>query len=132
MAEVDRPIDETWRDVLTRSAPTTASLRMLHGFLNLVEPKGVVAGTLYLEVPNELTAACSKQRIRVPLLDARSATLPTRGHRTSRRRQPRASSRTTQQPAIRRRSSPANEVETPATPQSVFETPRPSAAATPG
>lgn len=44
----------------------------LQGFLNLVEPKGVLAGTLYLEVPNELTRGMLDQRIRVPLLNALS------------------------------------------------------------
>jgi len=35
-----------------------------------VEPKGVMAGTLYLEVPNELTRGMLEQRIRLPLLSA--------------------------------------------------------------
>jgi len=36
----------------------------------LVEPKGVMAGTLYLEVPNDLTRGMLEQRIRLPLLNA--------------------------------------------------------------
>src|SRR5690606_29245884 len=42
----------------------------LEGFLALVEPKGVMAGTLYLEVPNDLTRGMLEQRIRLPLLGA--------------------------------------------------------------
>jgi len=42
----------------------------LLGFISLVEPKGVMAGTLYLEVPNELTRGMLEQRIRLPLLNA--------------------------------------------------------------
>ena len=45
----------------------------LHGFLSLVEPRGVMAGTLYLEVPNDLTRGMLEQRIRLPLLNAISA-----------------------------------------------------------
>jgi chromosomal replication initiator protein len=43
---------------------------MLQGFLNLVEPKGIAAGTFYLEVPNDFTASMLNQRMRVPLLQA--------------------------------------------------------------
>ncbi|WP_370296801.1 chromosomal replication initiator protein DnaA [Agromyces sp. LHK192] len=43
---------------------------MLQGFLNLVEPKGIAAGTFYLEVPNDFTASMLNQRMRVPLLKA--------------------------------------------------------------
>ncbi|AGW40285.1 chromosome replication initiator DnaA [Leifsonia xyli subsp. cynodontis DSM 46306] len=42
----------------------------LHGFLSLVEPKGIMAGTFYLEVPNEFTRGMIEQRSRVPLLNA--------------------------------------------------------------
>ena len=33
-------------------------------------PKGILGGTLYLEVPNDLTRGMLEQRIRVPLLNA--------------------------------------------------------------
>ncbi|GGI45450.1 hypothetical protein GCM10010932_09700 [Agromyces flavus] len=45
---------------------------MLQGFLNLVEPKGIAAGTFYLEVPNDFTASMLNQRMRVSLLSAMS------------------------------------------------------------
>ncbi|MGI9824967.1 chromosomal replication initiator protein DnaA [Agromyces sp. Marseille-Q5079] len=46
---------------------------MLQGFLNLVEPKGIAAGTFYLEVPNDFTGSMLNQRMRVSLLSAMSA-----------------------------------------------------------
>lgn len=45
----------------------------LEGFLSLVEPKGIMAGTLYLEVPNDLTRGMLEQRVRLPLLNAIAA-----------------------------------------------------------
>ena len=41
----------------------------LMGFLTLVEPKGVLADTLYLEVPNDLTRGMLEQRVRTDILD---------------------------------------------------------------
>jgi len=64
---------ELWESV---KAVLTADERItpqLHGFINLVEPRGVMAGTLYLEVPNELTRGMLEQRIRLPLLSALTA-----------------------------------------------------------
>jgi len=49
----------------------------LRGFINLVEPKGIMAGTMYLEVPNDLTRGMLEQRIRVPLLNAIASLDPT-------------------------------------------------------
>ncbi|WP_166876725.1 MULTISPECIES: chromosomal replication initiator protein DnaA [unclassified Salinibacterium] len=59
-----------WRSVLARLGTDDRITPQLHGFINLVEPKGVLSGTLYLEVPNELTRGMLEQRIRVPLLNA--------------------------------------------------------------
>ena len=42
----------------------------LHGFMNLVEPKGIMAGVIYLEVPNDFTRAMIEQRARMPLTEA--------------------------------------------------------------
>ena len=42
----------------------------LHGFISLVEPKGVMAGVLYLEVPNDFSRSMLEQRGRVPLSEA--------------------------------------------------------------
>lgn len=70
--EIESP-HELWASV---KAVLTADERItpqLHGFINLVEPRGVMAGTLYLEVPNELTRGMLEQRIRLPLLSALTA-----------------------------------------------------------
>ncbi|WP_350348354.1 chromosomal replication initiator protein DnaA [Agromyces sp. G08B096] len=69
----EQPISETWATVLDRLAGDEAITPMLQGFLNLVEPKGIAAGTFYLEVPNDFTASMLNQRMRVPLLHAMGA-----------------------------------------------------------
>jgi chromosomal replication initiator protein len=61
---------QLWQAVLERLTSDDRITPQLMGFVNLVEPKGVMAGTLYLEVPNELTRGMLEQRIRVPLLNA--------------------------------------------------------------
>ncbi|WP_353826926.1 chromosomal replication initiator protein DnaA [Agromyces sp. SYSU T0242] len=69
----EQPITETWATVLERLTDDEAITPMLQGFLNLVEPKGIAAGTFYLEVPNDFTASMLNQRMRVSLLSAMSA-----------------------------------------------------------
>ena len=67
------PIDPTqgiWQSVLEQLTNDDRITPQLHGFISLVEPRGVMAGTLYLEVPNELTRGMLEQRIRLPLLNA--------------------------------------------------------------
>jgi len=59
-----------WDSVLTTLRGDERITPQLEGFLTLVEPKGVMAGTLYLEVPNDLTRRMLEQRIRLPLLSA--------------------------------------------------------------
>ncbi len=59
-----------WRAILDRLHTDERITPQLEGFLSLVEPKGVMAGTLYLEVPNDLTRGILEQRIRLPLLNA--------------------------------------------------------------
>jgi len=70
MAEVADTTGEIWNAVLSQLTTDARITPQLHGFISLVEPKGVMAGTLYLEVPNELTRGMLEQRIRVPLLNA--------------------------------------------------------------
>ena len=67
------PTHDLWNSVLSTLMTDDRITPQLHGFLNLVEPKGVMAGTLYLEVPNDLTRGMLEQRIRLPLLNAISA-----------------------------------------------------------
>ncbi|QTX06057.1 chromosomal replication initiator protein DnaA [Agromyces archimandritae] len=69
----EQPISETWAGVLARLSEDTAVTPMLQGFLNLVEPKGIAGGTFYLEVPNDFTASMLNQRMRVPLISAMQA-----------------------------------------------------------
>src|SRR5690606_14447064 len=70
MTETADPTKELWTAVLARLASDERITPQLHGFINLVEPKGVLGETIYLEVPNELTRGMLEQRIRVPLLEA--------------------------------------------------------------
>src|SRR3954469_11675428 len=70
---MDDPVDPTqviWNAVLSQLTVDERITPQLHGFISLVEPRGVMAGTLYLEVPNELTRGMLEQRIRLPLLNA--------------------------------------------------------------
>ncbi len=70
MAEITDPTQDIWRSVLSSLRNDERITPQLQGFLSLVEPKGVMAGTLYLEVPNDLTRGMLEQRIRLPLLNA--------------------------------------------------------------
>jgi len=73
MAEATNAAAGIWSDVLSRLLSDQRITPQLHGFINLVEPKGVLSGTFYLEVPNDLTRGMLEQRIRVPLLEALAA-----------------------------------------------------------
>jgi len=64
------PVEDLWASVLRVLQDDARITPQLHGFLNLVVPKGVLAGTLYLEVPNDLTRGMLEQRIRVPITEA--------------------------------------------------------------
>jgi len=119
MAAEEQPIADTWRAVLTSLESDDTITPMLYGFLNLVEPKGIAAGTFYLEVPNEFTASMLNQRMRVPLLTAMGqlsdATAVSTFYVVVNPELEQESVRPVQESAKSR------DVETPATPQSVFE-----------
>jgi len=70
MADVTDSTQDIWNSVLGTLRQDDRITPQLQGFLSLVEPKGVMAGTLYLEVPNDLTRGMLEQRIRLPLLNA--------------------------------------------------------------
>ena len=70
MSDQPDSVQEIWTSVLSRLTADDRITPQLLGFISLVEPKGVMAGTLYLEVPNELTRGMLEQRIRLPLLNA--------------------------------------------------------------
>ena len=70
MTDPENDVLDFWHN--TKSYLTTDSriTPQLWGFLDLVEPRGVMGGVLYLEVPNELTRGMLEQRVRLPLLAA--------------------------------------------------------------
>ena len=70
MAETETDIVELWRGVMSHLTTDSRITPQLWGFLDPVEPRGVMAGVLYLEVPNELTRGMLEQRVRLPLLSA--------------------------------------------------------------
>ncbi|WP_179561108.1 chromosomal replication initiator protein DnaA [Microbacterium sp. AK009] len=72
MAEQDAPDVPFWPAVMEILASDERVTPQLHGFLNLAVPQGVIGGTLYLDVPNDLTAAQVNKRMRAPLLEALS------------------------------------------------------------
>src|SRR6478735_10681093 len=119
----EQPISDTWATVLDRLSHDDAITPMLQGFLGLVEPKGIAAGTFYLEVPNDFTASMLNQRMRVALLAA-LATLPTEVTNFYVVVNPELEQENLR-PDISAPMEQPNEVETPATPQSVFETTQP-------
>jgi chromosomal replication initiator protein len=59
-----------WAAVLEQLMADDRVTPQLQGFLNLVVPSGVYAGVLYLDVPNDLTAAQINKRLRLPLMEA--------------------------------------------------------------
>ena len=70
MVDNPRDVHVIWKAVMRALRSDERITPQLHGFLSLVEPRGVMAGTLYLEVPNDLTRGMLEQRIRLPLLNA--------------------------------------------------------------
>lgn len=59
-----------WSAVLDQLLTDDRVTPQLHGFLNLAVPQGVMGGTLYLDVPNDLTAAQFNKRMRASILEA--------------------------------------------------------------
>lgn len=70
MTDIADPTSQLWSAVMAQLATDDRITPQLHGFINLVEPKGVLSDTIYLEVPNDLTRGMIEQRIRIPLLEA--------------------------------------------------------------
>ncbi|MCU1570270.1 MAG: chromosomal replication initiator protein DnaA [Naasia sp.] len=61
---------EIWQSVVSALNDDERITPQMRGFVSLVEPKGVMAGTMYLEVPNDFTRGMLEQRMRIPLLSA--------------------------------------------------------------
>ena len=74
MSEIESDVTDIWRGVKSHLTTDNRITPQLWGFLDLVEPRGVMAGVLYLEVPNELTRGMLEQRVRLPLLTALEST----------------------------------------------------------
>ena len=70
MADPESDVLDFWHNVKSHLTTDSRITPQLWGFLDLVEPRGVMAGVLYLEVPNELTRGMLEQRVRLPLLAA--------------------------------------------------------------
>jgi len=70
MSDTEDSIDELWVAILSHLATDNRITPQLRGFLDLVTPRGILQGTLYLDVPNELTRGILDQRVRIPLMSA--------------------------------------------------------------
>jgi len=74
VSEPETQVTDLWQGVKSHLTTDARITPQLWGFLDLVEPRGVMAGVLYLEVPNELTRGMLEQRVRLPLLEALEST----------------------------------------------------------
>jgi chromosomal replication initiator protein len=70
MSPHDLPDVPVWTAVLDVLSDDDRVTPQLQGFLNLAVAQGVMSGTLYLDVPNELTAAQLNKRLRNPIMEA--------------------------------------------------------------
>ena len=70
MTDPENDVLDFWHNAKSHLTTDSRITPQLWGFLDLVEPRGVMGGVLYLEVPNELTRGMLEQRVRLPLLAA--------------------------------------------------------------
>ncbi|MEJ1154246.1 chromosomal replication initiator protein DnaA [Microbacterium sp. Mu-86] len=73
MSSHDIPDVPVWSAVLDVLASDDRITPQLQGFLSLAVPQGVMGGTLYLDVPNDLTSAQFTKRMRAPIMEALAA-----------------------------------------------------------
>ncbi len=59
-----------WNTILMTLSEDPGMTPPLYGFVTLIMPKGVMGGTIYLEVPNDFTRSIIEERLRQPLLAA--------------------------------------------------------------
>ena len=64
MSQHEVPDVPVWTAVLDELSGDERVTPQLQGFLNLAVAQGVMSGTLYLDVPNDLTAAQLNRRLR--------------------------------------------------------------------
>lgn len=70
MTHHEAPDVPVWSAVLDVLRVDDRVTPQLQGFLNLAVAQGVMSGTLYLDVPNDLTAAQLNKRLRTPIMEA--------------------------------------------------------------
>ncbi|MET0861860.1 MAG: chromosomal replication initiator protein DnaA [Microbacterium sp.] len=70
MSPHDNPDVPIWASVLVELGHDDRVTPQLQGFLSLAVPQGVMGGTLYLDVPNDLTAAQINKRMRASIMEA--------------------------------------------------------------
>ncbi|RZI96515.1 MAG: chromosomal replication initiator protein DnaA [Microbacterium sp.] len=70
MTQHELPDVPVWTAVLDVLAVDERVTPQLQGFLSLAVAQGVMSGTLYLDVPNDLTAAQLNKRLRTPIMEA--------------------------------------------------------------
>ena len=70
MAEADDVVAGLWAALIAKLGSDERLTPQLLGFISLVEPKGILGETLYLEVPNELTREMIQTRMRTYIQDA--------------------------------------------------------------
>ncbi|WEK13173.1 MAG: chromosomal replication initiator protein DnaA [Candidatus Microbacterium phytovorans] len=70
MTHQEAPDVPVWSAVLDVLRVDERVTPQLQGFLNLAVAQGVMGGTLYLDVPNDLTAAQLNKRLRTPIMEA--------------------------------------------------------------
>ena len=76
MTDGDNTTRDAWQIVAAALRQDESVTPQFRGFLNLVEPKGIMGGTFFLEVPNDFTREVFEKRIRVQLLAAIGALDP--------------------------------------------------------
>ena len=66
----DSVVTDLWQDLVAKLNNDDRLTPQLQGFMSLVEPKGILGETLYLEVPNELTREMIQTRMRTYIQEA--------------------------------------------------------------
>ncbi len=65
----ENPVHALWQDLAARVSSDKRMTPSTTGFLSLVEPKGIIEQTLYLEVPNDFTRTMIDTRLRTVILE---------------------------------------------------------------
>ncbi|MBM7468815.1 chromosomal replication initiator protein [Microbacterium keratanolyticum] len=70
MSSPSHPDVPIWNELIAALEGDDRLTPQLWGFLSLAVPAGVMGSTLYLDVPNDLTAAQINKRMRMPIMEA--------------------------------------------------------------